>query len=41
VLGVVVTAAPSYINGFRAAMIASALLAFLSAGVALKGFEPP
>ena len=41
VLGVVVTAAPSYINGFREAMIASALLAFLSAGVALKGFEPP
>ncbi|MGC1986311.1 MAG: MFS transporter [Candidatus Cybelea sp.] len=40
VLGVVVTAAPSYLNGFRGAMIASAVLAFLSAGVAFKGFEP-
>jgi EmrB/QacA subfamily drug resistance transporter len=41
VLGVVVTAAPSYLHGFRGAMIASAALAFLSAGVAFKGFEPP
>ena len=39
VLGVVVTGAPSYLNGFRGAMIASALLAFLSAGVAFKGFQ--
>ncbi|HEX3369425.1 MAG TPA: MFS transporter [Candidatus Cybelea sp.] len=39
-LGVVVTAAPSYLQGFRGAMIASALLAFLSAGIAFKGFEP-
>jgi EmrB/QacA subfamily drug resistance transporter len=40
VLGVVVTASPSYLQGFRGAMIASALLAFLSAGIAFKGFEP-
>lgn len=40
VLGVVVTGSPSYLQGFRAAMIASALLAFLSAGIAFKGFEP-
>jgi EmrB/QacA subfamily drug resistance transporter len=39
-LGVVVTASPSYLQGFRGAMIASALLAFLSAGIAFKGFEP-
>jgi predicted MFS family arabinose efflux permease len=38
-LGVIVTLAPSYVSGFRGAMIASALLAFAAAGVAAKGFE--
>ncbi len=38
VLGVVVTTAPSYIQGFRHAMIASALLAFAAAVFAAKGF---
>jgi EmrB/QacA subfamily drug resistance transporter len=38
VLGVVVTAAPAYLSGFRAAMLVSALLAFAAAAVAAKGF---
>jgi predicted MFS family arabinose efflux permease len=38
VLGVVVTAAPAYLYGFRAAMLASAVLAFAAAAVAAKGF---
>lgn len=38
VLGVVVTAAPSYLYGFRAATLASALLAFAAAAIAAKGF---
>ncbi len=38
-LGVIVTVAPSYLNGFRGAMIASALLAFAAAGTALAGFR--
>ncbi len=38
VLGVVVTAAPAYLFGFRAAMLVSALLAFGAAAVAAKGF---
>lgn len=38
VLGVVVTAAPSYLYGFRGAMLASALLAFAAATIAAKGF---
>ena len=37
-LGIVVTAAPSYLYGFREAMVASALLAFAAAAVAAKGF---
>ncbi len=39
VLGIIVTAAPSYLYGFRGAMIASALLAFAAAAVAAKGFR--
>jgi EmrB/QacA subfamily drug resistance transporter len=39
VLGVVVTSAPSYLNGFRGAMIASALLAFGAGVVAAKGLR--
>ena len=38
VLGVIVTAAPAYLYGFRAAMIVSAVLAFAAAVVAAKGF---
>jgi EmrB/QacA subfamily drug resistance transporter len=38
-LGIVVTAAPSYVYGFRGAMIASALLACAAAVVAAKGFD--
>lgn len=37
-LGIIVTAAASYLTGFRGAMIASALLAFAAAGIAAKGF---
>jgi EmrB/QacA subfamily drug resistance transporter len=40
VLGIVVTASPTYLNGFRAAMIASGVLAFVAAAVAFKGFAP-
>jgi EmrB/QacA subfamily drug resistance transporter len=39
VLGIVVTAAPSYVTGFRGAMILSAMLAFAAGGIAAKGFE--
>jgi EmrB/QacA subfamily drug resistance transporter len=38
-LGIVVTAAPSYVAGFRGAMIASALLACAASVAAAKGFE--
>ncbi len=38
VLGVIVTAAPAYLYGFRAAMLVSAVLAFAAAAVAAKGF---
>ncbi len=38
VLGVVVTAAPAYLFGFRAAMLVSALLSFAAAAVAAQGF---
>ncbi len=38
VLGVVVTTAPSYLQGFRGAMIASAVIAFMAAAIAAKGF---
>jgi len=38
VLGVVVTTAPSYLQGFRSAMIASAVLTFMAAAIAAKGF---
>jgi EmrB/QacA subfamily drug resistance transporter len=38
VLGVVVTAAPTYLYGFRVAMLASALLAFAAAIIAARGF---
>jgi hypothetical protein len=37
VLGIVVTAAPSYLLGFRGAMVASALLAFVAAAIAAIG----
>jgi MFS family permease len=37
VLGIVVTAAPSYLWGFRGAMAASALLAFVAAAIAAAG----
>ncbi len=37
-LGIVVTTAPSYLHGFRGAMIGSALLAFAAAVIAAKGF---
>lgn len=36
-LGIIVTTAPSYVNGFRDAMMASALLAFASGVVAARG----
>ena len=39
VLGVVVTAAPAYLYGFRGAMLVSAVLAFAAAAVAAKGFR--
>jgi EmrB/QacA subfamily drug resistance transporter len=41
VLGVVVTAAPTYLHGFRGAMIASALVSFAAALVAAWGFGIP
>jgi EmrB/QacA subfamily drug resistance transporter len=37
-LGIVVTSAASYVSGFRAAMLVSALLAFAAGGVAAVGF---
>ncbi len=37
-LGIVVTSAPSYVYGFRGAMVVSALLAFAAGGVAAVGF---
>ena len=37
-LGIVVTSAPSYVSGFRGAMVVSALLAFAAGGVAAAGF---
>jgi EmrB/QacA subfamily drug resistance transporter len=37
-LGLIVTTSPSYLNGFRGAMIASALLAFAAAVVSALGF---
>ncbi|HEY6449703.1 MAG TPA: MFS transporter [Candidatus Cybelea sp.] len=37
-LGIVVTSAPSYVSGFRAAMVVSALLAFCAGAVAAAGF---
>ncbi len=37
-LGIVVTSAPSYVAGFRGAMVISALLAFAAGGVAARGF---
>jgi len=37
-LGIIVTASSSYVNGFRGAMIASALLALCAAAVAARGF---
>jgi EmrB/QacA subfamily drug resistance transporter len=37
-LGLVVTAAPTYLNGFRGATIVSGLLAFAAAAIAAKGF---
>jgi EmrB/QacA subfamily drug resistance transporter len=39
-LGIVVTAAPSYVAGFRGAMAISALLAFAAGAVAAIGFMP-
>lgn len=39
VLGIVVTAAPSYLWGFRGAMVASALLAFVAAAIAAIGLR--
>ncbi|MGA9272184.1 MAG: MFS transporter, partial [Candidatus Cybelea sp.] len=39
VLGIVVTAAPSYLWGFRGAMVASALLAFVAAAIAAIGLS--
>jgi len=38
VLGIVATGAPTYLDGFRGAMLGSALLAFAAAAVAAKGF---
>ena len=38
VLGIVVTTAPSYVFGFRCAMIVSALVAFSAGVVAAAGF---
>jgi hypothetical protein len=38
-LGVIVTAAPSYLFGFRGAMIASAALSFAAAVIAAIGFS--
>ncbi len=37
-LGIVVTSAPSYVAGFRGAMVVSTLLAFSAGGVAAAGF---
>ena len=37
-LGIVVTTAPSYLQGFRGAMIGSALLAFAASVIAARGF---
>lgn len=37
-LGIVVTTAPSYLQGFRGAMIGSALLAFTAGVIAARGF---
>ncbi len=37
-LGIVVTSAPSYVSGFRTAMVVSALLAFCAGAVAAAGF---
>jgi EmrB/QacA subfamily drug resistance transporter len=37
-LGIVVTTAPSYLQGFRGAMIGSALLAFAAGVIAARGF---
>ncbi len=37
-LGIVVTSAPTYVYGFRGAMVVSALLAFAAGGVAAAGF---
>ncbi|MGC1380319.1 MAG: DHA2 family efflux MFS transporter permease subunit [Candidatus Baltobacteraceae bacterium] len=37
-LGILVTAAPSYLYGFRGAMIASAALAFIAGAIAARGF---
>jgi EmrB/QacA subfamily drug resistance transporter len=44
VLGIIVTAAPSYVLGFRGAMVASALLSFAAGAIAAWGFavfRPP
>ncbi len=38
-LGIIVTASPSLLVGFRGVMIASALLAFLAGAIAIKGFD--
>lgn len=38
ILGILVTTASSYLNGFRAAMIAAALLAFTAAAITAKEF---
>ncbi len=37
-LGILVTAAPTYLAGFRAAMVASAGLAYVAAAIAARGF---
>jgi EmrB/QacA subfamily drug resistance transporter len=39
-LGVIVTALPAYVNGFRGAMAASAVLAFVAAAIAARGLTP-
>jgi EmrB/QacA subfamily drug resistance transporter len=36
-LGIIVTIAPSYLNGFRGAMVASALISFAAGAVAVRG----
>jgi len=38
VLGIIVTSVPSYLTGFRGAMIASAVLCFVAAAIAAKEF---